>query len=230
MTPEETTDPIVFILRRDTDCDRCHGELGKGRFVCLTGGEALCLKCAGLAHLEFLPSGDAAVTRRATKYSSVHVVVMKKSPARRRSERQGILAEPEAIRRAEEESLADADRRAKHREREATRREAADRKYIARFAEAIRAQYPGCPEKEADQIAQHACEKYSGRVGRAAFAKQLDPAAVHLAVIAHIRHEHTHYDSLVARHNDKHLARSEVQPKIDRVLARWEPPEPEYPE
>ena len=217
----------MVILRHDSDCDRCHEELGKGRFVCLTGGESLCLKCAGLDHLEFLPAGDAAVTRRATKYSRVRVVVMKKSRARKRSERQGILVEPEAIRRAKEESQADADQRAERRRREAKRRESDDRAYVARFGEAIRAQYPGCPRKEADQIAELACEKHSGRVGRAAFAKQLDAAAVRLAVIAHIRHAHTRYDSLVARYGDKRLARSEVQPKIDRVLARWEAPEPE---
>lgn len=109
----ETSDRIVFILRRDTQCGRCAKELGKGNFICLSGNDALCLDCAGVAHLEFLPSGDAAITRRATKYSSQHVVVMKKSAARKRFERQGILAEPEAIRRAEEESAADADQRKK---------------------------------------------------------------------------------------------------------------------
>ena len=163
MSSGSDTDRIVFILRRDTQCNRCHEELGKGRFICLSGGQALCLKCAGLDHLEFLPSGDAAVTRRATRYSRQHVVVMRKSTARKRSERQGMPAEPEAIRRAEEESAADAEKRAKRRGREAKRREAADTAYVIQFCEAIARQYPGCPETVAAEIAFHACEKHSGR-------------------------------------------------------------------
>jgi hypothetical protein len=182
------------------------------------------LGCAGLAHLEFLPSGDAAITQRATKYSSQHVVVMKKSAARKRSERQGILAEPEAIRRAEEESAADADQRAQRREKEAVRREAADRAYIKRFAKAISEHYPGCPGEDADEIAQHACQKHSGRVGRSAAAKQFDAAAVRLAVIAHIRHKYTEYDRLMAQHDDQQLARWEVRPKIEEILDKWENP------
>lgn len=33
-----------------------------------------------------------------------------------------------------------------------------------------RSTYPGCPPGEAEAIAQHACEKYSGRVGRSSGA------------------------------------------------------------
>ena len=49
--------------------------------------------------------------RRSTKYSALHVVVMKKSAARKRSERQGTLVEVEAVRRAEAASAADAEKR-----------------------------------------------------------------------------------------------------------------------
>ena len=100
-------------------------------FVCLTGGEAMCLECAGLAHLEYLPSGDTAVTRRATKYSALHVVVMKKSAARKRSERQGTLVEVEAVRRAEAASAADAEKRAGQQKKSAKRPEKEDQEYIA---------------------------------------------------------------------------------------------------
>jgi hypothetical protein len=58
-------------------------------------------------------------------------------------------------------------------------------------------------------------------VGRSAAAKQLDATAVRLAVIAHIRHKYTKYEKLLAQHDDRQLARSEVQGKIDDVLARW---------
>ena len=38
-----------------------------GEFLRMDKAGALCLDCADLGHLEFLPSGDAALTRRATK-------------------------------------------------------------------------------------------------------------------------------------------------------------------
>jgi hypothetical protein len=50
-TPQDS-DKIVFILRRETQCGRCQCELVRGDFICLAGGEAMCLKCAALAHLE----------------------------------------------------------------------------------------------------------------------------------------------------------------------------------
>jgi hypothetical protein len=43
-----------------------------------------------------------------------------------------------------------------------------------------------------------------------------------LAVIAHIRHEHTRYDELLMRHGDQQLARAAVKEEIERVLSRWE--------
>ena len=221
---QQATERIVFILRRDTKCEQCNRERGKGNFICLAGGQALCLKCAGLSHLEFLPSGDVAITRRATKYSEQHVVVMKKSAARKRSERQGILAEPEAIRRAEEESAADADERSGRRKKAAKQREKVDKKYVAQFARAIHRQYPGCPEEDGTEIAIHACEKYSGRVGRSAAAKEFDSTAIRLAVIAHIRHKHTKYDRLLDRYGDRQLARREVRGQIEAMLDEWEQP------
>ena len=223
-TKRQSTDRIAFILRRDTECDRCGGERGKGNFICLTGGQTLCLKCVGLAHLRFLPSGDAAVTRRATKYSSQHVVVMKKSAARKRSERRGILAESVAIRRAKEESAADAEKRARRRKKAAKQQEKVDQAYVTQFARAIRKQYLGCPDEDCEEIAVHACEKYSGRVGRSAAAKEFDSTAIRLAVVAHIRHKYTDYDRLLSQHDDKQLARREVNGQIKAILDEWEQP------
>jgi hypothetical protein len=154
----------------------------------------------------------------------MHVVVMKKSPARKRSERQGILAEVEAIRWAEAESVADAEKRAQ-KKKAAKRRDKEDQAYIAAFAKAIIEQFPGCPREDAQEIAGHACQKYSGRVGRSVAAKQFDPAAVRLAVIAHIRHKYTEYDRLLARYNDRQEARSEVRGMIEEILEKWEQPQ-----
>jgi hypothetical protein len=61
-------------------------------------------------------------------------------------------------------------------------------------------------------------------VGRSAAAKALDPAPLRLAVIAHIRHEHTRYDQLLMQLGDRSAARQAVRAEIDRILTQWEAP------
>ncbi|HPD17705.1 MAG TPA: DUF2293 domain-containing protein [Planctomycetota bacterium] len=73
-------------------------------------------------------------------------------------------------------------------------------------------------------MAEHACLKYSGRVGRSAAAKALDEEAVRLAVAAHVRHTKTSYDQLLARGWDRHDARGEVADQVRSVLSAWEGP------
>jgi hypothetical protein len=214
-------DLVVFMVRRDTQCGECGEELGRGRMLRLEGDKALCLACADLDRLEFLAAGDAAITRRAKRYSRLKAVVVRWSTARKRYERQGILAEPEAIDRAEQESLADAEVRARRQLRDAERREQEDERYIEAFALAVRERYPGCPEVEARQIATHACRKHSGRVGRTAAAKAFDAGAIRLAVGAHARHVHTNYDELLCRHGDRDSAREEVSSQVAEVLRVW---------
>lgn len=143
------------------------------------------------------------------------------SRSRKRYERQGILAEPEAIESALAESEADSDERANRREREAVRRDGLDRKYVAEFAQAIREQFPGIPSGADIKIAEHACLKHSGRVGRSAAAKSFEPGAVLLAVRAHVRHAYTAYDELLFKHDDRQLARGRVREKIEAVLEEW---------
>jgi hypothetical protein len=217
-------DIVVFIVRRETKCAECGEELGPGRWLRVENDRALCLDCADLGHLEFLASGNTALTRRATKYSPLRAVVVRWARARQRYERQGILVTPAAIERAEAECLADEDRRARQRERAAERREVEDREYESAVAEKLKELFPGCPADEAVQIAAWTCRKHSGRVGRSAAAKEFQPEALHLAVIAHIRHEHTRYDELLMEHGDRQHARERVRGEIDKVLARWQSP------
>lgn len=56
-----------------------------------------CLRCVGLDDLEFLPAGDARLTRRAKANSTKYAVVVRFSRTRRRYERQGLLVEPRAL-------------------------------------------------------------------------------------------------------------------------------------
>lgn len=223
--PHAKNEIVVFWIIRPAQCSECGDELPKGGVLRLEQEKALCMECADLDHLEFLPSGDQAVTRRASKYSTLRAVVVRWSRTRKRYERQGILVEADAICRAEEESLADAEVRARRQARAAEKRLVEDQEYIAAFARSLRELYPGCPRKEATKIAEHACRKYSGRVGRSAAAKEFRPEAIRLAVIAHIRHTHTNYDGLLARYGDRELARSMIHDQLDTVIDEWRAPD-----
>ena len=212
----------VFISNRDARCDDCGEDLGRHAMIVLAGDRgALCLSCADLDHLTFLPPGDAALTRRARRHSTLAAVVLKWSRARKRYERQGLLVEEEALRSAEDECLTGAEARASRRNREADRRVELDAAFVAGFAARIRQLFPGCPPDRAERIASHACEKYSGRVGRSAAAKRLDEEAVQLGVVAHVRHHETRYDELLACGLDRWDARDRVREEVDRVLSRW---------
>ena len=212
----------VFISHRDSICGECEESLGRKAWITLAGEKgALCLACADLDHLAFLPSGDAALTRRAKKHSVLSAVVLKWSRARKRYERQGLLVEERALELAEDECLADANLRARRREREAERRAELDETFVDRFAARIRKVFPRLATGREQKIAEHACLKYSGRVGRSDLAKKMDEHAVRLAVIAHIRHNETNYDELLGRGWERSEARRAVAEQVDAILNRW---------
>jgi len=213
----------VFISSRDSTCDECDQNLGRRAWITLNQERAaLCLPCADLDHLIFLPSGDAALTRRACKHSSLSAVVLKWSSARKRYERQGILVTGDALDLAEQECLADHVVRTRRQQREAARRAELDQEYVRQFAAQVQDLFPHCPLGRVELIAEHACLKYSGRIGRSAAAKSLDENAVCLAVVAHIRHTETRYDELLAQGWDRQEARAEVNEQVCRVLVEWE--------
>jgi hypothetical protein len=212
----------VFVTASEATCGECGSELGRHAWITLAGERgAICLTCGDLDHLVFLPTGDAALTRRARKHSALAAAVLRWSRARKRYERQGLLVEEDALARAEAECLADADARARAREREAARRAETDHEYVDGFAVRVRELCPRCPPGVELAIARHACLKYSGRVGRSAAAKALDERALLLAVAAHVRHAHTGYDALLAAGTERHEARRQVQGRVEDVLGAW---------
>ena len=223
--PEKRTDIVVITSTRDSACAECGEDLSEGCLLRMERGQPLCLSCADLAHLVFLPSGDAALTRRASKYSGLHAKVVRFSRARKRNERQGTLVEESALRRAEQECLADSEARARARERRAEREVKIDAEFRREFARRIQERYPGCPAEESTVIAEHACVKHSGRVGRSAAAKEFVPEAIDLAVRAHVRHVHTSYDELLATGWDRRDARSVIRHDVDAFLVSWLPVE-----
>lgn len=87
---------LVAIMPLSTDwtCHRCSGT---GGLLIMESPGPVCLRCAGLDDLEFLPSGDALLTRRARAGSGRYAVVVRFSKSRRRYERQGLLVEPQAL-------------------------------------------------------------------------------------------------------------------------------------
>lgn len=136
-------------------------------------------------------------------------------------ERQGVLVEEEALASAERQCLADAEVRARRRERDAARRAAEDVDLAERLAEKIAELFPGCPAARARAIAHHAAVRGSGRVGRSAAGRALDDHAVTLAVVASVRHEDTRYDELLMAGVERGEARERVGDVVDRVLERW---------
>jgi len=219
----DTPDPIkVFISHRESKCGDCGEDLGRQAWITLERDKgALCLSCADLDELVFLPTGDAALTRRARKHSALSAVVLKFSRARRRYERQGLLVEESALQQAETECLADIEIRSRRAERERFRREDLDHQYIQAFANRVKELFPHIPRGREKKIAEHACRKYSGRVGRSAAAKSFDEEAVCLAVLAHIRHRETDYDELLGKGWPRHESRSRVRTRVDQISDSW---------
>jgi len=213
----------VFISNRESKCDECGEELGRHAWIVLRGDKgSACLTCEDMDHLVFLPSGDAALTRRSQKHSRLSAVVLKWSRARKRYERQGLLVENEALERAEHECEADAAQREIRRGQAELRRAELDEEYVKRFAARVREVFPNCPRGRESIIAEHACRKYSGRVGRSALAKALDEQAVRLAVTAHVRHAETNYDEFLLRMVERSDARAMVHDIVEEVLEQWE--------
>ncbi|MER7763992.1 DUF2293 domain-containing protein [Streptomyces sp. NPDC097619] len=214
---------VVFEALRPVHCAACRrGPVP--RVVRDAHGVPRCLRCAGLGDLVFLARGDAALTRRAREGSSRHAVVVRYVKRRRRTERQGLLVERRALRRARESCRADADARARRRARDRIRREAADVRFTAAFAAEIRRLFPGIPPARAAAIAAHASLRGSGRVGRTAAGRALDEGVVAVAVRAAVRHDDTDYDALLASGVPRHQARARLAPRIDAVLAAWREP------
>jgi hypothetical protein len=217
---EQPPQLVVYQILREAVCSECGAELEPGSLLFKEAEQPLCLDCSGLGGMEFLAAGDVALTRRATKYSQRVAVVVRFSRSRKRYERQGILAETEALGRAERECLDDAAARA----RDAERRRKEDRKLALRMTDEIGQFFPGCPTQERAAIAEHTAVRGSGRVGRSEAGRNLEERALTAAVIAAIRHRHTSYDDLLASGVERASVRQMVAGKIEQLLDAWRAP------
>src|SRR5919109_398792 len=102
-----------------------------------------------------------------------------------------------------------------------------DAQYVEKFAQRVGELFPGCPVDEQRAIAEHACRKYSGRVGRSAAAKELEAGAIELAVRAHVRHTHTRYDEILSQGVARGDARGLVSDLVAKRLEDWSTREPD---
>jgi hypothetical protein len=220
ITKAQDSPPDLLVIQpvRDWTCAQCQGT---GDFLIMDDPGPLCLACADMDHLIFLPSGEAALTRRAKKASDLSAVVVRWSRTRKRYERQGLLVEEAALEQAEQQCLADEDARMRRRERDRERRAAEDVELQAAMIKEIRRLFPRCPASRATAIARHTGLRGSGRVGRSAAGRSLDDEALTPAVAASIRHEDTDYDSLLMSGVSRAEARDLIRPAVDRILASW---------
>jgi hypothetical protein len=92
---------VVVSPLKDWSCHACGGS---GDLLLMEDAGPLCMACAEMDHLVFLPAGDAALTRRAKRASELSAVVVRFSRSRRRYERQGVLVEPDALARAQSDT------------------------------------------------------------------------------------------------------------------------------
>ncbi|MFF5208385.1 DUF2293 domain-containing protein [Streptosporangium sp. NPDC000396] len=199
----------------------CAGCGGTGPYLIMENAGPHCLTCADMDHLVFVPAGNAALSRRAKKESGLAAVVVRFNTRRKRYERLGILVEEAALALAEEQCLADEEVRLRRRERDRERRAGEDVEFQAAMAKEIVRLFPGCPPERAEEIARHAGQRGSGRVGRTAAAKVFDENAVTLAVVASVRHLDTDYDRLLMAGVPRAEARDRIRTAIDGVLESW---------
>lgn len=202
---------FVVDLEYTSTCSRCDAT---DVFVLRLLGGPRCLGCSQLGDLEFLPSGNAALSRRAAKRSRRCVAVMQAHPVRKRFERQGILVDPAAIEHAARESLADAT--PQHMTPRQRVRAQRDKQFQTELAAAIRAGFPGCPTERAEAIALHAAAVSSRRIDRV-----VNDAVVRAAVFASILHVDTDYADRVLSGVRREAARAQVYERVEHVAASW---------
>ena len=224
ITAKQAKAPDLLVVQplKDFTCAGCGRS--DGDLLMMEDAGPLCMTCVDFGHLVFLPSGDATLTRRAKKASRLSAIVVRFNKSRNRYERRGLLVEEAAIEQAEEQCLSDEEARARRRERDAQRREVADERFREELAAEIGRLFPGCPADRAAEISRHTGLRGSGRVGRSAAGRALDPDAVTRAVVASVRHEDTGYDEMLMSGVPRDEARERIRADIDRVLDGWRMP------
>ena len=147
---------------------------------------------------EFLPTGDAFVTRTVKAAGRTGCAWQPRSRHRAHRRLIGLWAPADAIRAAEEQAKATSEKRAAARTVNARSRARREQQYHEQLREAVLAFLDFAPEHAelaeqiATEIAAHAAMVGSGRAGRTQLFSLEEKAR--LAARAHIRHRHTQYE------------------------------------
>jgi len=80
---------------------------------------------------------------------------------------------------------------------------------------------PGLPCRPGRGDRASCATRGSGRIGRSAAGRALDPDAVSLAVAASVRHVDTDYDELLMSGVDRETGRQQVRERVEDVLSGW---------
>ena len=89
---------VIQPLKSDWTCHKCGGT---DDLLMMEPPGPACLKCVGLDDLEYLPAGDALLSRRAKAKSARFAVVVRFSSSRKQYERKGLLVEKRALAEAQ---------------------------------------------------------------------------------------------------------------------------------
>jgi hypothetical protein len=170
-----------------------------------------------------LPAGSAFATRLAKKLATesdrVVYIEMKRSKRGGYSHAvacwvpEGILPE---VKRVEQETQ---ERRAATRKAAELSRARRHGRELGRLTVRLGVLYPGMPEGERQEVVRRAFEVGSGRVGRTTRIEE--DKRLELAVIAHVRHQHTHYDERLMAGEDRECVRKEIRDDVDSIITRW---------
>jgi hypothetical protein len=96
--------PDLVVIQPLNSTWACHRCGGTSDLLMMENPGPACLRCVGLDDLEFLPSGDARLTRRVKARSARCAIVVRFSRTRRRYERRGLLVESQALLDAQRDS------------------------------------------------------------------------------------------------------------------------------
>ncbi len=97
--------PELVVIQPSNDEWRCHRCGSTGDLLMMENPGPACLHCVGFDDLEFLPAGNALLTRRVKAKSTRYAVVVRFSRTRGRYERQGLLVEPQALTDVERDAV-----------------------------------------------------------------------------------------------------------------------------
>jgi hypothetical protein len=188
------------------------------------GENGFCLKCAGLNHLVFLPSGNPTLTRRASKYSSVKAIVKQINLTYKGYERIGILVEEVALQKAREECIFEEKNPDIASSQKSRKQDKFESHYIETFSIQIQSHYPSCSKEDVLKIAAFAYRNYLGKTRPSFSFKKLNSENIDLAVRIHVLHYYTNYSELHRLGRDTENVRNQLLSTVNEIIGKWKIP------